>query len=122
MRTLTKAIIVAAGFLTACGDSDAPCTIGFACVLSTALRLTVTSATSGAPITAASVAVSGAQTGNISCNGTCDVEGSAGTYTITVSAPGFTSVQRSVHVTGTTPKCGCPRAHTQQLALALLPA
>ncbi|HEY4218136.1 MAG TPA: hypothetical protein VGM67_13415 [Gemmatimonadaceae bacterium] len=118
MRAIARTIILAAAVLTACGDGGADC-LALPCPLPIALKLTVNSAATGAPITTASVAVTGGQLTIIPCNGTCFVPGGPGTYNITVTASGFTSVERSIHVTGSTPKCGCDSADLQDLTIAL---
>lgn len=121
MTTFTKTLILAAG-LVACGDSRVVDCIYPPCALPIAVELTVTSAASGAPVPGATVTVTGTDSTTFACNGTCIVGNGPGTYNIGVDAPGFVSAQRSVHVTGTNPTCGCATADTQNLTIALTPA
>ena len=55
--------------------------------------------------------------------GRCTIPGHAGTYLITVGAPGYQSAQRSVTVprVRATTACGCDGVATQQVQLALAP-
>ena len=96
------------------------------CVLRTALTVTVTSSTSGAPVTGAFVQVSSpASTGPIPCNQapgtTCAIPGYSGTYVMTIGAPGFQSAQRTQVVGGSTPDCGCATVDTRHVDVALVP-
>ena len=109
----------AAIVLVAC---DSPC-LSLPCPEPFAVGLSVTSASSGAPLATATVAVGGpAGSYSLPCNTMCGVPGGAGTYELDISAPGFLSTHREVKVSGTDPKCGCPHADTQQLTVALTPA
>ena|SRR5665213_3038802 len=118
MINLTRTLIFFAG-LTACGGGAAADCIYPPCALAIAVKLTITSAASGASVPGATVTVTGADSSQFACNGTCIVGGAVGTYNIQVDAPGFTSAQRSVHVTGTSPTCGCDELDTQDLTIAL---
>jgi len=56
-------------------------------------------------------------------SGRCVVPGGAGSYTLSVGATGYQTVQRSVTVTAVraTGSCGCAEVTTQQLQLTLVP-
>ena len=91
------------------------------CALPIAISLTVTSSASGNPIYDAAIQTAGSPVSQ-ACPGSCIVGGGAGTYDLTVSAPGFQSVERSVIVSGTGPvRCGCGGVTTEHLAVALAP-
>lgn len=115
---LARTLLVSAG-LSACGGGDC---VTPPCPQPAALVITVTSATTGNPITTAAVAEHTPSSTQIPCNATCTVLGGPGQYTITVGAPGFDPVDRAVQVTGSTPKCGCETADTQHLTIALTPS
>lgn len=104
--------------LAACGDSvcvTPPCPQTFP------IKLTLTSAASGAPVNG-TVTIQGGSPTPFPCNGTCEVPGPAGTYELDIAAPGFQSVHRTVQVGGTNVKCGCSTVETQQVAIALVPS
>ena len=88
-----------------------------------AVYLTVTSSASGDPIDDANVQVTGVATSR-PCPGRCDVYGGPGTYQLTVSAPGFDPVERTITVSPGEPvPCGCGGVvSTEQVAVALTPA
>jgi hypothetical protein len=81
--------------------------------------LTISPPTSGGSVPVASVDVSGPTQMSFSCNATCPIAGPAGTYHIAVSASGFTSVERTVEVRGTSPRCGCASTVTENVTIAL---
>ena len=56
------------------------------------------------------------------CNVSCPLLGPAGNYEITVSAPGFVSVHRSVQVQGTSPKCNCATTDPESVTVELSPS
>jgi hypothetical protein len=68
------------------------------------------------------VQVTGATSTTIPCNAVCRVPGTAGTYTLDVTAPGFVPVRRTLVVEGTTPSCGCPTVVSQTVTIALAQA
>ena len=116
--------IVALLALAACGaDADVECVI-LPCALSLALKITVSNAASGAAIPNVTFQSQGQLSGSGPCAGTpttCAILGGPGTYTVTISAPGFQSVTRSVTVTGTeAEKCHCASANTAHLDVALV--
>jgi hypothetical protein len=92
------------------------------CALPVAIVINVTGATSGASVDGASVEISGAATVTVPCQGTCRVPGTAGTYNLDVTAPGFAPVRRTLTVHGTNPPCGCPTVVTENVAIALVEA
>jgi hypothetical protein len=107
-------------FCVACGHDC----IALPCPLPIAIRLTLTSASSSS-VNGAVVTVTGAFSEMVPCAGgvTCIVSGYAGTYNLSVSAPGFQNVLRTVVVTGEAPGgCGCPSIDTQNVTIALVPA
>lgn len=82
----------------------------------------VRSAVSGSALNV-TVAVSGAETTTLACNGLCVVTGGPGTYQLDVSAPGYTTFHATVQVGGVAaPTCGCVSSHTQVVAISLVPA
>ena len=93
------------------------------CALPVAVTIRLTSTATGDPVEGATVRVVSPFAGSIPCQGsTCYVMGSAGTYALTVEAPGFQAAQRTVMVRGSTPPCGCLLVETERLDLALIPA
>jgi hypothetical protein len=87
-----------------------------------AMTVTVTSSASGAPVYDAVLQVAG-ETTTRACPGDCLVEGYAGTYSLTLSAPGFQNVDRTVVVPGTpAPRCGCSGVTTTHVAVSMTPA
>jgi hypothetical protein len=123
IRSLGLAVL-----LGACGDV---CVIP-PCALGTAIRLTVTSAATSAPLSGGvfvnvlpgpgnqGVAPAGCLQG---ATATCSVLGEGGSYQLEIGAPGFQTVRRTVNVPErVAPKCGCSGADTQQVDIALVPA
>jgi hypothetical protein len=49
------------------------------------------------------------------------VPGTAGTYEVDITAAGYQTVHRTVHVAGSTPACGCPIVNTEHIAVTLTP-
>jgi hypothetical protein len=108
---------VLAALLVGC---DAECIVP-PCALPIAIQVTVSSAVSGGPVPGASLEVSGALSTTIACGSECMVPGSMGTYLLTLSAPGFQPLQRTVVVHGTTRECSCPVVETERITLVLQP-
>ena len=101
------------------------CSVYPSCVLSTAIRVNVTSA-AGEPIAGASAQVSDAPLA-IKCNSgslanMCIVFGGPGTYNVRVTAAGFQPVTESITVTGTSPRCGCGTPNTRTVTIVLTPS
>jgi len=92
------------------------------CALPIAIIINITGATSGTSVDGVTVQVSGAALTSVPCHTTCRVPGTAGTYNLDVTAPGFAPVRRTLVVQGTTPSCGCPTVVTESVAIALAPA
>jgi hypothetical protein len=76
----------------------------------------------GGPVEDVTVQVTGAALATFHCNSICRIPGTAGTYTLDVSAPGFAPVRRTLVVQGTTPSCGCPTVVGQSVAIELVSA
>src|SRR4051812_16079510 len=102
--------------LAACGGADC---IAVPCPLPVAISLTIASTVIGDGVPVATVNVTGAAQSSFSCITTCAIHGSAGTYHIAVTAPGFAPVERSVQVQGTTPTCGCATTVTENVTITL---
>jgi len=116
-RSLAWMLVAMAG----CFGGDC---IQMPCPLPTAVVAAVVSAT-GAPLTGLFIDV-GTPAVRILCDGTtgrCVVPGSAGSYMLSVGAPGYQTMQRSVTATvvRATGRCGCAGVNTQQLQLTLVP-
>jgi hypothetical protein len=115
---LKFAVPIAVAFSNiACGQEclAAPCPVPMA------LAVAVSSSGSGGPVSGATVAVSGATTTTVPCDSSCLVPGYAGSYTLTASAPGYQTVERTVLVQGSSPACGCATARTEHISLVLTP-
>ena len=104
--------------LTFTGCSEEPCILP-PCAAPIALEIAIASSTGG-PVTA-TVAVSGAVVRSFSCSSTCPVTGSGGTYSVDVTATGFTPVHESIQVTSTPRPCSCEIVHTQDVQITLVP-
>ena len=117
--TLALRVVLAANAvaLTACGKEGC---LPLPCPMPLALTINVTGGTAGAPVDGAVVQVSGALLATIPCPSTCRVPGTAGTYNLDVTAPGFEMARRTVTVQGTTPSCGCPTVVPETLAIVLV--
>jgi hypothetical protein len=92
------------------------------CALPIAIEVTVSSGVSGGSVTGASLEVAGAIHSTIQCSSECVVPGSVGPYRLTLSAPGFQTVERTVVVHGSTPRCSCTQVETERVSLVLNPA
>ncbi|MEO5818691.1 MAG: PEGA domain-containing protein [Gemmatimonadaceae bacterium] len=107
--------------LSACIETD--CVI-VPCAQPLALSIRVSSAINGGPVSNAVAQITGGITATIPCLGsptTCLAPGSAGTYTVTISAPGFQSVTQTVTVKGKEPeKCGCGTVEAAHLDIGLM--
>ena len=103
-------------FLLGC---DAPCILP-PCASPIAIFVTVSS--TGGPVNGATLNVTGASSSAEPCNTECAVPGSAGTYYLTLSAPGFQTIERTVVVRGSMPRCSCPVVETEQVHLVLNPS
>jgi hypothetical protein len=110
--------------LACSAGKDAAC-ISVPCPLPMALDITVTSAADGGPVPNATLAVTGPETGGGPCTvgdkTHCEIGGYAGTYDVTISAPGFKPIEKSVTVKGMTPDCGCATTETQKLSWTMTP-
>jgi len=104
--------------LTSCGH-ECP---ALPCALPIAITISVTKAAAGGPVEGATVQVTGAATTSMPCPALCRVPGTAGTYNLDVTAPGFAPVRRTVVVEGTTPPCGCPTVVSQSVTIVLASA
>ena len=119
-RGVTAGFVAGVGAMAvafvSCGECLMP-----PCPLPIALIVNVTGGTPGAPVTGAVVQVSGAIFGTIPCSTSCYVPGTAGTYNLDVTAPGFEALRRTVTVQGTNPSCGCPTVVPEKVTVALVP-
>ena len=120
---LRPAHVVAVVALGGCGGGGAECVIP-PCAMPLALIVTVSNAASGGVVPGATFQAQGQMNGSGPCNGTpttCPIAGNAGTYTVTISAPGFQSATRTVEVTGTEGgQCHCDTVNTGHLDVALV--
>ena len=110
--------ISAAALAFAIAGCDGDCLMP-PCPLPIAVVVEITSASSGAAVSGASITVSGAST--VPCDSSCTIMGYAGTYTLDVSAPGYQGTVRTVLVHGSTPACGCASTEPEQVSIALTP-
>ena len=105
--------------LAACGSGDC---FNPPCPLPVAIVVTVKSATTDTLLTAAALSVAGEIVSSERCGrGQCPVPGGAGTYTLTISAPEFQSLQQTLTVSGSSAACGCGSVATKQDTVALSP-
>lgn len=113
--------VVGALVLLACKDNG-PCSI-LPCPLFEAVTVTV-SAANGQSVANLAIAVNDASPQASVCDkSVCHVFGGPGQYRLSISAPGFSSGQTSVTVTGTPAGCGtCGQVDRQQIAVVLQPA
>lgn len=102
--------------LGACGGAEC---LAVPCPQPVAISLTIASTVAGGEVPVATVDVSGAVRTSFSCSATCPIAGSAGTYHVTVSAPGFAPAERSVQVRGTNPPCGCATTVVENVTITL---
>jgi hypothetical protein len=108
--------------LSAAACNDGPCPT-LPCPSPLAAEITVTSAIPGVQLSGVFINIG---TGNYDCSTlpvmVCLLGYPPGTYQYDVGAPGFQTTHRTIVVTGSSPKCGCPRSDTQHLDIALVPA
>ena len=107
--------LIAAGFILGC---DAPCILP-PCAAPMAIFVTVSS--TGGPVSGATLNVTGPASSAQPCNAECAVPGTAGTYHLTLSAPGFQTIERTLVVDGSNPRCGCPIVETERISLVMSP-
>jgi hypothetical protein len=112
---------------TACGWDSGGCIAS--CVVPIAVVLTVADQARGGPVAGVSVQASGPTMGEPKCEAgdtasRCTVFGSAGAYTLVVTAPGFTSARFVLDVGGHAAKneCECATVETRTLSVTLWPA
>jgi hypothetical protein len=120
--TLTPAVLAALVVLSMAFASCGHDCLALPCALPIAITINVHEATSGASVDGVTVQVSGATVTSMPCSATCRVPGTAGTYTLDVTAPGFAPVRRTLVVQGTNPSCGCPTVVAESVAIALVAA
>jgi hypothetical protein len=119
---LTSAVLAVLGALGMASASCGHDCLALPCALPIALTISVTGGTSRAAVDGVTVQVTGAVVTSMPCKTICNVPGTAGTYNLEVTAPGFAPVRRTVVVQGTNPSCGCPTTVTEIVAIALVPA
>ena len=125
MRLKSVGPIAIAAVLVCCDPSAATDQTCYhpPCPLPTAVTIHLTAAGTGNPVPGAVIFSTGPVEGVRPCNPfDCTVLGGPGTYTVTVSAPGFQSAERTVTVRGAIPPCGCYWTETVRLDIALVPA
>ena len=122
MRPKSSGWIALAGVLVV--SCTAPECLTPPCPLPLAVTIHLTSATTGASVEGATLRVTGPVESTGPCqSSTCYVRGPAGSYTVTVEAPGFQTAERTVTVRGVAPQgCGCSSAVAERVDLALVPA
>jgi hypothetical protein len=123
MQRRNSRVILLALSVIGCDSADEAC-VTPPCLMPIAMNVTVTSSVSGGSVPGAFVSIPN-YSPNIPCTQspgtTCIIPGGAGTYELDVGAPGFQSVHRTIVVTGTSPRCGCPTVESQQVSVALVP-
>lgn len=85
------------------------------------MAIFVTVSSTGGPVTGASLNVTGPNSSAQPCSVECAVPGTAGTYHLTLTAPGFQTIERTVVVYGSNPRCSCPIVETERLSLVMNP-
>lgn len=106
-------------------SAEAPCPT-YPCPQGVAFEITLTGSPVGTPLTTASYRLlpDGA---SLACNqgasaNTCVLMGSPGTYQVEISAPSYTTVQRTIVVSAKpAPRCSCVSDETQFLTIAMSP-
>lgn len=95
------------------------------CVMPMALTVSVTNAASGGAVPTAVIQLGGQSNSSIPCGSSptvCGVPGYRGTYSVTVSAPGFQSTTHTITVAGTeSEECHCATVETGHVNVALVP-
>jgi hypothetical protein len=124
MQLKSSGWIAIAAVLVCCKSDDlSNVCVNPPCALIPAMIIHLTSAATGDTVSGATFRLAGAAEGSGPCQGsTCFVVGPPGTYTVTLEAPGFQPVVRTVTVKGSVPPCGCRLIETEQLDVALVPA
>lgn len=92
------------------------------CLAPIALEVTVGPIAGGGTVSGASLTVSGAESLTVPCASGCFVVGPAGSYRLTLSAPGYLPAEKDVVVHGTTPPCGCTMVETERVSFTLTTA
>ena len=113
-------LIAASGLslsLVSCGASEC---IQPPCAFPLAITIMVRSTVATLPIREAFVESSLGGPSNCA-SATCIVMGTPGKYGLNIGAAGFQTAHRTVEVTGSTPRCGCPKVDVQHLEVALAP-
>ncbi len=123
MRITAVALVLLASGCRVLGVDNANCAHP-PCPLPLAMTIAVTNAITGSVVANASMTVSGPIMTSAPCGSTgqCIVFGTAGAYSVTITAPGYEPAQRTVTVPGTNPPCGCPSTTPLQVAIALVPS
>lgn len=109
---------------TAGCSSDGACLL-LPCPLTEAAIINVTASGTSGPITGLTMTQSGVSTPcgqDPSAPTSCIILGGPGSYTVTVSAPGFQSSTLTVHVSGTPGGCNrCGLVHPENVSVVLQP-
>ncbi len=113
---LKQVAVLALALLPACSGTDC---LALPCAAPIAIRLQVSAQGSTGSVPGATVDFAGPMSGTLPCDSSCTIVGLPGSYSLTVSAPGYQSSQRSVDVAGISPSCGCATAETQDVSIVL---
>ncbi len=125
MRPKSCGWIAVAAVLVCCKSDDLTDRVCLSppCALIPAMIIRLTSAATGDSVPGATFRLAGAAEGSGTCQAsTCFVVGPPGTYIVTVEAPGFQPVQRTVTVRGSVPPCGCRLIETERFDVGMVPA
>lgn len=123
MRIRSTHPMIAFAFGMAASACSSECLVP-PCPFPIAVQIDVTSATTHAALTNASVVVNGDTARAIACNQACIVPGGAGRYALQITAPGFQPAARVLDVTSSGKSgCGtCEITNGQTLDIALVPS
>ncbi len=99
--------------------------VTYPCPLTFAIELTVTASDTHKPPPNLAIGSPNTAPSTMVCdtNGVCRLPAQPGTYQLVIAAPGYTTQQIEVNVTGTSPGCNtCGHADLQQRTIVLTPS